>query len=131
MSFKNDLIKAIFQATTFQTKVYLRLCTDATVADADNAGTECAYGGYTAGGLGVDPTVGNFPDTDNEVENANDIEFATATSGSENIRYVEAWKDNVSSSLLDRISWCQLPADLAIATGGKPVIEAGNLVFTV
>lgn len=131
MSFKNDLIKKIFHETTLQTKVYLRLCTDATVANATTAGTECAYGGYAAGGVGVDPTAANWPDTDNEVANANDIEAAVATSGTENIRYVEAWKDNTSSSLLDRIGWCQLAADLAITTGGKPVIEAGNCVFSV
>ena len=131
MSFKNDLIKAIFQATTFQTKVYLRLCTDATVANATTAGTECAYGGYVTGGVGIDPTLANWPDTDNEVENANAIEFAEAIGGSETIRYVEAWKDNTSSNILDRIGWCQLPSDLAISTGGKPVIEAGNCVFSV
>lgn len=131
MSFKNDLIKKIFQTTEFYTKVYLRLMTDATVTDATTLGTECAYGAYVTGGVGIDPTIANFPDTDEEVTNANLIEFAVSTSGSENIRYIEAWKDNTSSDILDRISWDQLPADLIITTGGKPQIEIGSLAFTV
>lgn len=131
MSFKNDLIKKIFHETSLQTKVYLRLCTDATVCSDVLAGTECAYGGYVAKGVGIDPTLANWPDTANEVENATAIDFAVATSGSENIRYVEAWANNTSTDLQDRISWCQLSADLPITTGGKPTIAAGYCKFSV
>lgn len=110
--------------------LYLRLCTDAVVVDNATLGTECAYTGYVAKGIAVARTSGAWTVTDDTVENAADLLFGACTVGSENIRYVEVWKNNTGTTEADRIAWVELDSDLSVSPGIQPKIASGSLVFT-
>lgn len=143
-TFENELLKLLFQniavagigdASGLQPSAtagnfYVRLCTDAVAVSDSQIGTECAYTGYVSGGVAVERSASGWTVTDNEAENAEDIEFGACTGGSENIRYVELWRNNSGSTEDDRIAWKQMDDDLAVSAGITPKISAGNLKFT-
>lgn len=143
-TFRNDFLEHLFQnsaiagigdssglpAAAAAGNFYLRLCTDASVADSANIGTECAYTGYVAKGIAVARTSGGFTVTGNQVKNAADALFAPCTAGSENIRYVELWKNNTGSTEADRIAFVQLTSDLPVSNGIQPKFAIEALVFT-
>lgn len=110
---------------------YIRLCTDATAADAGTKGTECAYTGYVAGGVAVERSGAGFSRSSNEISNAAAVEFGAATAGSENIKYAELWRNNTGSAEADRIAWMEFSPVIAVSAGKTPRFVAGALKFTV
>lgn len=145
-TFANELLKLIFQnvaipylgntagiqPSSVAGNVYLRLCTDAVVPDIDTLATECAYSGYVTGGVAVPRAAANWPDTDNQVAISPDVLFASAGAGaSENIKYVEVWKNNSSFTEAYRICWIELTTMLAIVEGKTPRFATGSLSLTL
>lgn len=135
MSFKSDLLSLIFQTSTITSKIYLRFCSAADEFSApptlESAGTETDYDGYPSGGIGVDTGTANWDNViDFVIENKNIIQFPVSEdSGQHLITHVEAWVDNVSSDVFNRISYCELPNPLLISLGSQPQILAGKLAF--
>lgn len=114
--------------------LYLRLCTDAVDADDDTLGTECAFTGYTSGGIALARgSGGDLAVSANEISNAADIEVTADAGygGSENIKFAELWMDNSSGTESKRISHCQLSATVTITAGKTFKIAAGDLTFPV
>jgi hypothetical protein len=145
LTFSNQLLKLIFQndalpylgnaaglqPSSVAGNVYLRLCTDATTPDASTPGTECAYPGYVTGGVAVPRSTDNWTDDGNEVS-VSEVLFGTAGSGaSENIDYVEIWKNNSSNDEAYRIGFIQLETTLAITEGKTPRFATGKLTLTL
>lgn len=142
-TFRTDILKLLFQnvalaglgdssglqASAAAGTIYIRLCTDATTADSATVGTECAYTGYVAKGLAVNRSAAAWDVTANVAKNLAQILFGACTAGSENIKYVEAWKNNTGNTLADRISFCEI-TPFAVSEGKQPKIEAEVLTFT-
>lgn len=137
-NFSEDILKLIFQNVSLSGVAdglvspgtfYIRLCTDATVTDANNVGTETTYGGYVAKGIAINRSVSDWTVTLNEVKNTNQIDFADCTGTPQTIRYVEVWKDNVSTVIADRIAWVQLDFDASITSGKEVKFIADALKF--
>lgn len=143
-TFENEILKHLFQnsailgigdasgllAAASAGNLYLRLCTDATVVDDATVGAECAYTGYVAKGVAVARSNAGWTVVANEAANLAEIQFGACSAGSENIRYVELWRNNTGDAEADRISWVQLAADLAISIGITPKFSVGAVVFT-
>lgn len=142
-TFSNEVLKLLFQnvaiagigdAAGLQPSaaagsVYLRLCTDATVADAANVGTEATYTGYVAKGIAVARTSGAWSVAANVVKNVAELLFGACTATPQTIKYVECWRNNTGSTLADRISFCEItPID--VDPGDQPRIVAEILAFT-
>jgi len=124
-------LKLLFQNIDPGTHYYVRLCTDASVVDADNIGSESAYGGYVPGGLAVERSVNGFTVAGSVAKNAAILTYTQCASGSEKIRYAELWKNDTDSVLADRLDWCQLANDIDVAVGGIPSIDIDQLTFTL
>lgn len=143
-SFENDFLKHLFQNAAIAGigdsagllpsaaagNLYLRLCTDAVAVDDATIGTECAYTGYVLKGIAVSRSSGAWSIAANVAKNVADLLFGACTVGSENVRYVEVWKNNTGSTEADRIAWVQLTADLAVTVGVQPKFAAEALTFT-
>jgi hypothetical protein len=143
-TFENEFLKLLFQniaianigdASGLQPaatagNLYLRLCTDAVAASDAQIGTECAYTGYVAGGVAVERSATGWTVTTNQVKNAAEVAFGACSAGSENIRYVEVWRNNTGTTEADRIAWAQLNSDVAVAAGVTPKFAAEALTFT-
>jgi len=141
---RTDLLKLLFQNVALAGlgdtsglqpsgaagNVYIRLCTDATVADAATVGAECAYTGYVAKGIAVARSSGAFSVATNAAKNIAEILFGACTAGTENIKYVEAWKNNTGGTLADRISFCEI-TPFAVSSGKHPKIAAEACTFTL
>jgi|GEM_PF-4590220 hypothetical protein len=147
-TFKNELAKLLahneaiagfgdasgLQPSAAEGNLYLRLCTDAVVVDDDTIGTECAFTGYTSGGIALARGSGNDLDvTTNVVSNANNIEVVADAGygGSEDVKFAELWLDNSSSTESKRISHCQLSQTITMVAGKTFRISAGSLTFTI
>lgn len=142
-TFRTDILKLLFQnvalaglgdASGLQPSaaagnVYIRLCTDATVADSATVGTECVYTGYVAKGIAVARSTGAWDVTANVAKNIAQILYGACTAGTENIKYVEAWKNNTGATLADRISFCEI-TPFAVSAGKQPKIDAEGCTFT-
>lgn len=107
--------------------LYIRLYTSASVVDESNIGTECAYAGYVSKGVAVPRSSVGWTVSGNNVVNAAAINFGECTSGSETIRYIAVWVDNVNTSDAYRLFWGQLSADLVVSSAIKPSFPAGSL----
>lgn len=143
-TFENELMKLLFQnlaianigdAAGIQPSVaagnlYLRLCTDAVAASDAQIGTECAYTGYVAGGVAVERSASGWTIAANQVKNTAEVAFGACTAGSENIRYIEVWRNNAGNTEADRIAWGQLNSDVAVANGVTPKFAAEAITFT-
>lgn len=143
-TFENELLKLLFQNLDIANigdagglrksvnsgSLYLRLCTDATAVDDETMGAECAYTGYVAGGVAVARSADAWEVDGGEVWNLIDILFGSCTAGTENIRYVELWRNNVSLSEVGRIAWVQLDADLEVSAGITPKFSPEAIYFS-
>ena len=109
--------------------LYVRLMKETTVVDDANAGDEADYTGYVAGGIAVPRTGAGWTVSSEQVTNAAAIVFGGCTAGSNTIRYIEIWKDNVSANLDDRIYHGQLTADLAVSAGITPEFAAASITI--
>lgn len=141
---RTDLLKLLFQnialagigdANGLQPSaaagnVYIRLCTDAVVVNNSTLGAECTYTGYVAKGIAVARSSAAWSVTANVAKNIAQLLFGACTAGSENIKYVEVWKNNTGSTLADRISFCEI-APFAVSAGKTPKIDAEALTVTV
>jgi hypothetical protein len=145
-TFENEFLKFLFQniaipgigdASGLQPSAtpgnfYVRLCTDALVASDHQPGTECAYTGYITGGVAVERSAIGWTMNGSQIVNAADIEFGPCTEGSENIRFVELWKNNTGNTEAECIAWKDLGEgnEIPVSAGATPKIAAGNLTFT-
>jgi hypothetical protein len=145
-TFENQFLKLLFQNIAIPKigdvaglqpsaspgSFYVRLCTDAVVASDSQIGTECAYTGYVAGGVAVERSASGWTINGSQVINAADIEFGPCTEGSENIRFVELWRNNTGNTEAERIAWKDLGEgnEIPVSAGATPKISAGNLTFT-
>lgn len=143
-TFESEFLKLLFQnigianigdatgirPSTVARNVFLRLCTDATVVDDTTIGTECAYTGYQAGGVPVPRSASDWEVDSGEVWNVNEILFGACTAGTENIRYVEVWRNETGNTEADRVAWLQLDADLEVSVGITPKFPAESLIFS-
>lgn len=143
-TFENEFLKLLFQnidianignAAGIQGSVtagnlYIRLCTDAVVVSDSQIGTECAYTGYVAGGVAVARTTGGWSVMGSEAKNVSSVTFGECTAGSENVRYVEIWRNNTGNTDSDRIAWKQLTLDLAVSAGIVPTFAAEGIIIT-
>jgi len=117
-TFENEFLKLLFQnvaiagigdASGLQPSaaagnLYLRLCTDATVADDATVGTEASYTGYVAKGVAVARSNAAWDVVTNSATNLADILFGDCTAVPQNIKYVEVWRNNTSALLASRIA---------------------------
>lgn len=143
-TFENEILKLLFQNVAIANigdasglqpsatagNLYIRLCTDAVVASDSQIGTECAYTGYVAGGVAVERSASGWSVSGSEVKNAAEVEFGACTAGSENVRYVEIWRNNTGSLEADRIAWTQLTSDVAVIIGITPKFTAESITVT-
>lgn len=135
----NEAIAGFGDATGLQPSaadgnLYLRLCTDAVVADDGVLGTEASFTGYTAGGIAIARGAsGGFAVTDNVISNNAAIEVTCDSGyvGSEDITYAELWLDNSSSTEPYRVSHCALTTPVTVIAGKTFRIAIGNLTFPV
>lgn len=137
---ENAILALIFNATAWAdlaendtsspaANLYVALHTsdpgEAGAADAN----ECTYGAYAR--VAVARTSGGWTVSGNAVTNAADIEFPTATSGSETATWASVTKaSSGASDILYRAEITSPASGLAISTGIKPTIAAGSLDFT-
>jgi hypothetical protein len=90
--------------------------------------TECDYAGYTR--VTVGRTISDWDVTNNVASNLNLLSFGECTSGSNTVRYVELWRDNVSTNESERIAWAMTSAQVSVAAGVSPVFQPGDITFT-
>jgi len=107
---------------------YLRLCKSTPAPTDANLGTECDYAGYTR--VTVGRTISDWDVTNNVASNLNLLSFGECTSGSNTVRYVELWRDNVSTNESERIAWAMTSAQVSVAAGVSPVFQPGDITFT-
>lgn len=140
--FQNEAITGIGDASgvlgsATAGSLYLRGCTDAVAANIETLGTECAYTGYTAGGVAIARTTGKWTvswnDTDNKAELVNVEEELmgerTDAGAAETLKYIELWKNNSSSAIADRLAWAELTTPLSVTQGVQPRFAAGKIKF--
>jgi len=142
-TFENEFMKLLFQnvaiagigdaaglqPSAVAGSLYLRLCTDATVANDATVGTECAYTGYVAKGIAVARTSGAWSVTANVIKNVAELLFGACTATPETVKYVEVWRNNTGAGLADRIAWREI-TPLAVDAGDQPKFAAEVVVFT-
>lgn len=137
-TFKNSLVKLLFQNAALAAlgdaaglqpsaaagNIYIRLCTNAVVVDADTPGTEYSF---AAGGrVPVERSAAGFDVAADVASNASDLLFGAMTAN-ETIQYAEAWLDDSHDTEPYRIGWCELTTPIAGTVGTEPKIVAGAL----
>jgi len=143
-TFENEILKLIFQNTDITGigdsgglrgsvtagSVYVRLCTDAVEVSDSQIGTECAYTGYVAGGAAVERSASGWSVSGSEIKNVAEVTFGACAAGSENVRYMEIWRNNTGTLEAERIAWGQLSSDIAVSVGVTPKFAAESITVT-
>ena len=134
-TFETDLLKLVFNgtpianiadnaATSPLTNLYLALHTADPGETGDQTTNECAYTSY--GRVAVARTTGGWTVTNNSVSPVADIEFPTATGGTETATHASI---GVATSGASKILYKgALSSPIAIATGITPVVAAGSTI---
>jgi hypothetical protein len=134
-TFENDWLKLIFNAVAIAnladnaassplTNLFFALHT----ADPGEAGTqstsECTYTSYAR--VAVPRTTGGFTVTGSSVSPANDVDFPTATGGSETATFFSV---GVASSGATKILYSgSLSPTIAIASGVPPIVTKNTTI---
>ena len=140
-NYENDLLLLVFNNTALakigdaaglppsigEGNFYVRLMTDAVTVDDSTLGTEATYTGYVAKGIAVPRNSSNWTVSGSNCSNTLKLSFAISTSGPQTMKFVEVWKDNVSSAIAERLFWAQLDADLIVNSGITPEVPIGDL----
>jgi hypothetical protein len=137
LTFDNDLLKLIFQATAIAniadnaaasplTSLYIALHTADPTSSGNQTSSEATYTGYAR--VAVARTSGGWTVTSNSVSNTALIQFGQCTAGTNTLTYVSI---GTASSGTGKILYVgALSASLSVSSGIQPQFAASALTAT-
>lgn len=134
-TFENDLVKLIFNATAIAniaddaassplTNLYVSLHTGDPGEAGDQTTSECAYGSYAR--VAVARTSGGWTVTNNSASPVANIDFPTATSGTETATYAAVGTASSGSGKL--LYSGAITPSIAISTGVTPRLTTSSTI---